>query len=455
MSRIVVLSDLHLAPSGPLCNFAAATELCELLEHLATVETELVLAGDTFDLLQMSGRPEVLHLEGAPELLRRQLAALPERDRFFAALRGIVAAGGACTVLPGNHDPELFHPEAEAILRAAAGVAADCARLLVDRSGAVLERRVGGWEVVIGHGHRADPWNDIDPEVVRRAIARGERQVDLPPGSLLVLNTIDAFRRALDPDTGRPRFPFVDMLKPEMTGVGLLLLYLDAPLALSHAPNVARYARRALGAAIRRRLRQGNLLNEAGAVGVEVDDAWTAALADALVAEMAGRAGSAALIASIEGFLDGATPAQPGFLFAGGAGLSVLRAAVRWLRSTCTFFEPELPSGHDQAIIEKWLPAQLPDGVDRRVVVSGHTHAARRVRLDERRLYLNTGTWTELMELPDPASDAALEAWIAELQLGRVARRTHLTYAEISDEGPQLCEWKDGRGRAVRVAPAA
>src|SRR5262245_1924469 len=125
MKRLLVLSDLHLAAPSELCNFSAGNALCELLEAATAAGRRFVFAGDTFDLLQVPGRAEVLDLEGAPELLRRVLADVRRQNwgaRFFHALRAVVEAGGECILLPGNHDPELFHPLADDILCAAVGL---------------------------------------------------------------------------------------------------------------------------------------------------------------------------------------------------------------------------------------------------------------------------------------------------------------------------------------------
>ena len=87
---------------------------------------------------------------------------------------------------------------------------------------------VGGLPVRVGHGHRvADPWNDIDPEAVLRAVETGDARVALPPGSRLVLELLNPLKLAVHRSTGAQRFPFLDLLKPELATVTLLLPYLD------------------------------------------------------------------------------------------------------------------------------------------------------------------------------------------------------------------------------------
>src|SRR6185295_527699 len=127
-----------------------------------------------------------------------------------------------CVLIPGNHDPELFHPDCEQVLRRALGLG-DGAALGIHRSAEPWRCEAGALDVVIGHGHRSDTWNDIDPRVVHEHLRAGAQKQALPPGSALVVNTLNAFKRALDPETGEARFPFIDRLKPELPGVALLL----------------------------------------------------------------------------------------------------------------------------------------------------------------------------------------------------------------------------------------
>lgn len=439
MTRVVVLSDLHVAPPGELCNFTAGETLATFLESQPAA-TDVVFAGDTFDFLQVPNRPTHLDLVGAHDLVSDHLLAIqhqPWGARFFAAIAKICQAGGSCVFLPGNHDPELFHPAAEEALRTICGLPANMAAFSVDRSGKPLRRCVEGWEVVVGHGHRHDPFNDIDPSTVRDALGAGKPTAPLPPGSLLVLRTIDAFRRAVDPDSGQRRFPFVDALKPEMSGVALLLLYLDPRLFLSHAPGLTELAARAFVQALRARLQGGATLAVA-TQDVVGEDAWAELMAATLVGELSEgeRAAPAAIAQRLVDFLEvGSTlPARPGMLAAKPRGLTLLRAAVSHLRATCTFFDRSMPSKHDQRIIDDWIGAD----VGRRVVISGHTHAARELRLSDDRIYLNTGTWTDLMTLPAVDTDDALLRWVDDLKADRVPRLQQLTYAVIDQAGPRL-----------------
>jgi UDP-2,3-diacylglucosamine pyrophosphatase LpxH len=52
-TRLVVLSDLHIAPAGPLASFHAGSALANLLHANARADTTLFRAGEVFDFLQI------------------------------------------------------------------------------------------------------------------------------------------------------------------------------------------------------------------------------------------------------------------------------------------------------------------------------------------------------------------------------------------------------------------
>lgn len=448
-SRLVVLSDLHIAPSGPLASFHSGAALAQLLHANARADTTLVLAGDVFDFLQID-RPATLDMPRAPELFQRLLADLaadPERGGILQGLAAVLRAGAPCILLPGNHDPELHHPRTREVLLGALGLPDD-APLTLHRDDAPWPTAIGGLEVLVGHGHRADPWNDIDPSAVRRALETGASDVALPPGSRLVTQVQNVFKRAVDAATGRPRFPFIDLLKPELPAVPLLLWYLDPGLAKEHLSAAFGLGVRTILRPFARWVQSGPVLGGAGQPGaaaspmaaVQTDAAaMAAAMADALGAELSpsDRAAPTATIRSAELWLEGHGPGADGTLaMHGGLRRMAARAALRHLSGDGSFFNKEHLSSEDRAVVEEYLP---PGGAPR-VAIFGHTHAARHKVLDTARQYINTGTWMDLMEMPAMSDSPAVEAWIDELEAGRVARRRRLTYAEVTTDGAFLRE---------------
>ncbi len=76
------------------------------------------------------------------------------------------------------------------------------------------------------------------------------------------------------------------------------------------------------------------------------------------------------------------------------------------------------------------------------MVISGHTHAARSITLPGERVYLNTGTWTDLMRFPGEVDDLGLLKWKAALLRNEVERLQRLTYAVVDEAGARLEWWK-------------
>jgi tetratricopeptide (TPR) repeat protein len=134
VTTIAVLSDLHIAPPGPLASFHAGAELAGLLGRLRAkhdVDT-LLLAGDIVDLLALPDSTATLDPATIPARLTdlfHEIGATPWGAQVLGALGDLATAGVRVVVLPGNHDPELAHPEAMSILRKACGLGADDRRI--------------------------------------------------------------------------------------------------------------------------------------------------------------------------------------------------------------------------------------------------------------------------------------------------------------------------------------
>jgi UDP-2,3-diacylglucosamine pyrophosphatase LpxH len=430
--RIVVVSDLHMAPPGPLDSFKTGDVLADLVDSLRSADipadrTLLVMNGDTFDFLQIEDRPAMLDAAGVAALVQRVLAEIGDMDwgaRLYDGLTRFTDRGGHWLVIPGNHDPELHHPDAAAMLAHATGV--DPARVTVHGAAEPWRAMLGNREIVIGHGNRSDPFNDIDPAAWQAAMAHGQPVPSLPPGSRLVLDTVNAFKRA--------GHRFVDALKPEMPGVLLLLLYIDRTLALRHLPGVAGNGAAALLRAVHRVIHNGGPTLAPGSTTQRAPaDLLVQALQDALLPQE--RPAAASLLRDFEDWLEhGDTAAAPAGSLAshGGFRAWLLRNALRLLSYDYSFFDPGALGSTDRAIIDDLLP----EGGPARVVVAGHTHAARHHVMTGGRVYINTGTWTDLMRFPGP--DGNLTAWIDALEAGHVDREPLPSFADLTAENAVL-----------------
>jgi UDP-2,3-diacylglucosamine pyrophosphatase LpxH len=462
LSRVAVVSDLHLPPAERLGNFSAGGDLAAWTAGLArsgASNAALVLAGDILDLLLVEDRPATLNLATAARTIGETLRRL-EREQAWAAawrdaLRSWGERGGRTILVPGNHDPEWFHPDTTAELaRWITGGAAAAPGLMVWREPEPWKCRAGPWHVLIAHGHRGDAVNDIDPDDVHRALHDGSALLPLPPGSQLVLGPLQRFKRAMHSD-GRRRFPFLDAVKPEVPAVLLLLLYLDPGLLIRTLPAALQPLAGMVMRHVRRALCGGSVLGaelaadsgETGTPGGTAVETLARALAADLVGALseADRQAPDATLVRLEAHLQGASAVpEPGTLAAdGGLRRALLRA---WLRresqTSRRFFDPHRPGPADGQVIAHYLP----EGCRRRVVIVGHTHAAREIQLDSQRVYLNTGTWTDLLDLSAyDDQDASLTNLIDMLAGGTLPSFRRQTWAEVTTAGPVLRTYPDPR----------
>lgn len=433
--RLIVLSDLHIAPPGPLCAFQSGHSLAALLRDQARPGTTIVLAGDIFDLLHVEQHPGVLDMPGAPGFLRRTLGAIKTMDwgrDVFQAIAALINAGGRCIMMPGNHDPELHHPDARSILLEALELS-DHPDFVLHRDDDPLPFQIGNNHVIVGHGHRVDKWNDIDPGAVRRAMETGRRDIELPPGSRLVREVLLPFKHARNAKTGKPRFPFVDLLKPELPAVPLLLLYFDPVMCMNLLGKALGVVQARLLRRFARHLRPGPVLGDGAKM--EPPTNLDELLADALAQELTERERHApsATQDKLETFLEGHSAPRPGMLANHSTWLAPVRAALRLISHNNTFFNEKVLSSDDEAIVDKQLRPQKEPCVG----IFGHTHAARHVT-HGKHMYVNTGTWMGLMDLPRFDDDNAVRSWVDKLEAGDVPRIERHTYAEVTEQGVKL-----------------
>lgn len=438
--RVLVFSDLHLAAPGPLNNFHSGAELAACLRSTCDRDTLLVLNGDIFDFLQVDREPRRLVLSEAPRLIEEMLSQLASSSwgqEVLSALGEHVRAGGSCILLPGNHDPELAHPAAAPALSKALELSArDAERFQLYTDLQPLSLSLGRWQVVIGHGHRSDGFNNIDVSHVRAAALATEAALEFPPGSSLVLETLNALKREHDPATGAPRYAFVDLLKPELPLMLLLPLWVAPRLTAAHLPVSVRHGVRGFIRRVLHRLEDGHYLGDTPPE--QPPRHWGEELADQFVSVLtpAERQGDLALMRiRLENWFEGRESAGPGML--SGGPIDRLFGHLIYLM-TRDFFDPCQLGGIDSRIVQ----TLLPEGSGPRIVISGHTHAARCHALPGERLYLNTGTWTDLMQFPTSQEDVDLARWRELFLHNKVARLQRLTYAEVTSDGGALRWWR-------------
>lgn len=376
----------------------------------------------------------------AGQVLRRLTDECPWMRAWTEGLRRFLRTGGRLVLLPGNHDLEWYHPHTDAAWRDLLGD--EAGGFEIWREPGPWQARTGDWEIVVSHGHRGDVLNDCDPAKIHDALRRGRESLPLPPGSQFVLHSAMAFKRAVDPHSGRPRFRFLDAVKPEPALLGLLLA-LDSRMFFDSLPGGLKLKAEEIIRSVVRDLRGGPVL--AAASSAEPAPDVIRLLAAELVRGMDDGISAEAAEVELETFFSGAPPPFAGTLGAGGG--RVRRWLARaWLRrqreAAAAFLDPDALSTADEAVIREWLPPSLA-AEHRRAIVCGHTHAARHwQRPGTQHHYLNTGTWSRLMDVSRFAeTPEGLDELLVLLEKDAPPLFERLTWAEITPRGPSLHEW--------------
>jgi UDP-2,3-diacylglucosamine pyrophosphatase LpxH len=469
---LFVISDLHLggrAASGADRGFQMMTRPDALAAFIRGLMTrpigsvELVIDGDFVDFLAEESEtpgewtPLIERPSRAAEVLRK--IARDERSSFrqvFVALGELLRAGQRLTLLIGNHDLELSYPEVRRELHKALGLPAGHGLLYLYDGEAYC---VG--DILIEHGNRYDAFNIVNHDALRRRRSlqsRGQEGVRddkfaAPAGSHMVAEVMNPVKAA---------YPFVDLLKPENQTVIPLLLALEpgyrsklGKVAATLAPAIAHITDPFRGPDVPIRLAE--ISGAGSSVNVELDepraDPLTAALADAFgspaeAQEFLARIETDELAAPVAEVSAGGTLTfASGLLSLLGARKSqaletrfpALLKALRTLQNDQTFALDK-----DTGPFRK-AAQRLAERTGVRCVVFGHTHLARDIDLGNGQRYLNTGTWTNLLRLPQAlfGADAqpALQAWVDELRQGRYDAWFRPTYAQLDlDEHDRLLE---------------
>jgi UDP-2,3-diacylglucosamine pyrophosphatase LpxH len=368
---------------------------------------EIVIAGDIVDFLAEEPFAPFTADDAAAA---KKLDTILERTRpLWDRLAAFVAAGGELTLMLGNHDVELSLPGPRRLLLDRLG-RGSAPRFAVDFLDDNRAHTVG--PVIIEHGNRYDAWNAVPHGELRRArsaLSRGEAgaaPVDLGmPGSHLVVEVMNEIKK---------RYRFVDLLKPEEEAVLPLLAALDPP----SLPALRRIASLVSDARSRQRRDHDRR------TGAPLRPEQIGAVAGWREPDEAADEGPLALAAELA-IERGYTPGAEGEIAAGGVwarlrelGTSQLHRALRALADAHGFAFSVTEESELYALPAKALAERFE------VVVFGHTHLAKRVALPGGRLYLNTGTWADLMRLPpaiidgkrDSGSEAELKLFAHDLR---------------------------------------
>ncbi|ABS28178.1 metallophosphoesterase [Anaeromyxobacter sp. Fw109-5] len=410
-TSVFVISDLHFggAEGFRMCSSDAVKRLSALVDWIAQQRTpgrdvHLVLNGDTVDFLAEKDADGKWSAFTASEddAVRKLEQILGATREFWVALARFVASKGALTLALGNHDIELSLPRVRA--RLLSEVAPEGGRIAFLHDNEAF--RLG--KLLVEHGNRYDGWNVVDHDALRRvrsALSRAQPPQAFPaqPGSEMVARVMNPIKAT---------YAFVDLLKPETSAVAPILAVLNPGLW----KMTARFVRDAAAAANRSvHLRAAGPAADSGYVAAQVAAAPGPALPPSedegmrLADELSTEAAAAS---------DG----NIGFMRDVKIEL-LLRAFRNWREKDRISFaiDDESTQYLDAA------NALASRGFE--VVVFGHTHLAKRIALPNGATYLNSGTWADVMRIPDivyegdaAAGQRALRTWLDELEHNRIDR---------------------------------
>ena len=432
LTNLHVISDLHLGgiPGGDgrlgfqICPPRTQALLAKFIDGLpasvANAEVRLVLAGDIVDFLaEQPFQP----FTGDPAMARAKLALILDRTApvWDALQRFVAERHGAVTMMLGNHDIELALPGTRHLF---------LDRIAPGRVDFIYDNEAFTCgPVLVEHGNRFDQWNAVPHGALRRVRSQLSRALparpEFPamPGSRLVVDVMNPLKQ---------QYAFIDLLKPEDAGA--------LPIAA------------ALGAGGLREVWQSfQKYRQTWAVDFDenrepLDQEYIGAgdQSDQRMFDLAqdiALGGDASQVGAVGDFLKGVAAAVTDEV------RQARRAALfRAIRGTADKHCDEF--NVDQERDTYLVPARTAVASGFQVVVYGHTHLAKRIALGPGGtalpVYLNTGTWADLMRFPDSVWDVdenlarkALTAFVADLEGNTLEkwRRCVPTYAKIKIDG--------------------
>lgn len=458
----IIISDLHIGRNDDFDIFKSATKAAALSGLLSSVDdqsVELVVNGDFVDFLQLTpwkgiGRETALKKIG--EIAQASAYAFDIFGKFLSNPEHRMV------VLLGNHDVELAYPEVwakvETSILASAPGAGDRLKLVGLRN--VYRPRVNGVMAHIEHGNGDDPWNALDYGRLFNDSETYAKKFAYPPGTDFVFDVMNDFKEY---------FRFVDLLKPEMPAVPLILLALKPSEAARKLPKAAQDALKMLGNGLVTWLRKlvgvRALAAKRVAGPLSPRDQLGQTMAALYVAAGKGGRPARGLAAGRRAAVNAedvrkylasrrvAGPARlalalPGFGF---VKMRLLAAALGALERFQTVKDPATyyKADHPKNEAAVWAKSRFEGDI--RVVVFGHTHEALKTEFKEG-LYLNSGAWANLIEMPR-GDDKVLEQWLEKIAANQFDVTSFPTYVKLAPQGrgitASLNAWTGGKEQVL------
>lgn len=414
---LFVISDLHLggragskdASGFQMCSPKSQKLLADFIGRLPAStrehEVKLVIAGDIVDFL--AEEPFEAFTSDEESAKKKLEKILDNTAPIWAALRAFLAdRSGALTLLLGNHDIELSLPSVRKTFLKALGPGQ--VDFLYDNEALTIG------PVLVEHGNRFDEWNAVPHGALRRVRSQLSRSLlvhpPFPPlpGSQLVTQVINRIKS---------HYPFVDLLKPENEAALPIL----AALGVGEIRDVWRFYQKYRQTFAVDFDEDHEPVNPEYIKAVSDDDQVAFVLAQQI--------------------LDGGDSSQIGAISNALSGIAcTVKAEVRQYVQNALFkVFRAMQASHQEAFdvgheISKYLRPATVASKKFKVVIYGHTHHVKCVPLTEGEhtaIYLNTGTWADLMRVPE-------EVWSTDETRARSVLSSFVSDLESND----LDKWR-------------
>jgi UDP-2,3-diacylglucosamine pyrophosphatase LpxH len=434
--RAFVISDLHLG--GALENTSSISKngfrimtrpdvLASFIRSLTNsapkkIETELVINGDFIDFLAEEHKkgqrwlPFIKSPKVAVTTFER-IVAREGNNEVFDALKDFVSNGHSLTVLLGNHDIELSLPAVRQSFQRLLGSEAGLRfRFLYDGEA----HRVG--QALIEHGNRYDPANMVNHDGLRRIRSlQSRRQYKYqvghfkpPAGSLIVTELVNPIKTD---------YPFIDLLKPESEPLFAILLALEP----RYEKKLDQFAKIVLQAPkmVKHRLKKPALPHYAGDIAKNYHSEKDYSInRSAKPVETEGRGDLYTILCkclseNTAADLLKSTESEEEMTY--GQDISASSRSVAWrglaklivksefaqVERQLKLIQDTLRALDDDHIFDegyevgtRYVKAAFELSKNYTIVVFGHTHKAKHIKLKNGATYLNSGTWANLMRFP-------------------------------------------------------
>ena len=435
-SEIYILSDIHLGgrrdAQDNLQIFNRGERLGNLIRWIAEQrideEVALILNGDIIDSLAEDEVSGYVALDSGTAL--RMMEHIYQDSAFQPVWEGLAhfvkIPKRHLVFVIGNHDIELSLPIVEDSIRYRLAEENENvqARIHFATHGGGFACRVAGARIFCTHGNEVDEWNWVDFNKLgelANAINAG-RSVEVSnwkpnAGTRLVVDVMNAIKR---------RYPFIDLLKPEVAAVASVILALDKDV-FKHVDLEEAFP--ILRDKIRGELITKNLL---GAKETDFSTVPSALIAEEAAKQILGPSFREAvrdkrkstsgtseddlLFTATEAIVQGksATEIAEGEsaqetlgvwdIVAGWIGLvskeeGLRRALKDWLRDDKTFDVNNEDDDYHK------MKQRVSNQVD--FVITGHSHKPRALKFNGNRYYYNCGTWIRTLRLTSEVLDNA------------------------------------------------